>query len=81
MTDNLRRLQNVVSKQLGIDPKNIKPGLDFGNDLGAESLDVVELIMAIEDEFDIDIEDQIANQIRTIDDVLDYIEKKKLEKF
>lgn len=77
MTDNLIRLQNVVSKQLGIDPINIQPGLDFGEDLGAESLDVVELVMAIEDEFDIDIEDQVANQIRTIEDALDYIEKQK----
>ena len=79
MTDNLERLQNVVSKQLGIDPLNIKPELDFGDDLGAESLDVVELIMSIEDEFDIDIEDKVANQIRTIEDALNYIEKKKLD--
>jgi acyl carrier protein len=77
MTDNLIRLQNVVSKQLGIDPTEIQPGLDFGDDLGAESLDVVELIMAIEDEFEIDIEDQVANKIRTIEDALDYIQKQK----
>jgi acyl carrier protein len=77
MTNNLIRLQNVVSKQLGIDPIEIKPGLDFGDDLGAESLDVVELIMAIEDEFEIDIEDQVVNQIRTIEDVLAYIKKQK----
>lgn len=77
MTDNLTRLQNVISKQLGIDPIEIKPGLDFGDDLGAESLDVVELIMAIEDEFEIDIEDQVANKIRTIEDVLSYIQKQK----
>ena len=76
MSDNLTRLQNIVGKQLGIDPTNIKPEADFGKELGADSLDVVELVMAIEDEFEIDIEDQIASQIITLQDALDYIEEK-----
>jgi acyl carrier protein len=76
MSDNLTRLQNIVGKQLGIDPINIKPEADFGKELGADSLDVVELVMAIEDEFEIDIEDQIASQIITLQDALDYIEEK-----
>jgi acyl carrier protein len=76
MSDNLTRLQNIVGKQLGIDPINIKPEADFGKELGADSLDVVELVMAIEDEFKIDIEDQIASQIITLQDALDYIEEK-----
>lgn len=76
MSDNLIRLQNIVGKQLGIDPIKIKPEADFGKELGADSLDVVELVMAIEDEFEIDIEDQIASQIVTLQDALDYIEEK-----
>lgn len=76
MSDNLIRLQNIVGKQLGIDPIKIKPDADFGKELGADSLDVVELVMAIEDEFEIDIEDRIASQIGTLQDALDYIEEK-----
>ena len=76
MSDNLERLQNIVGRQLGIDPIKIKPEADFGKELGADSLDVVELVMAIEDEFEIDIEDNIASQIITLQDALDYIEEK-----
>ena len=77
MTDNFGRLQEIVSQQLGIDPTSIKPETDFAKELGADSLDVVELVMLIENEFDIEIEDQVASQIRTIQDALDYIEKTK----
>lgn len=75
MKTNLMRLQTIVGKQLGIDPNKVKPRADFGKDLGADSLDVVELVMAIEDEFDIEIEDQTASQIATVQDALDYIEQ------
>jgi acyl carrier protein len=74
MEDNLTRLQNIVGKQLGIDPKKVKPEADFGRELGADSLDVVELVMAIEDEFEMEIEDQSASQIATVQNALDYIE-------
>ena len=74
MTNNLERLQNIVAKQLGISPSKVKPESDFGKELGADSLDVVELVMAIEDEFEIDIEDKSASQITTVQDALDYIE-------
>ena len=74
MVDNLKRLQEIVGKQLGIDPGKIKPEADFGKELGADSLDVVELVMSIEDEFEIDIEDKAASKIATIKDALDYIE-------
>jgi len=74
MEDNFKRLQTVVSKQLGIDSGKVKLKSDFGKELGADSLDVVELVMAIEDEFEIEIEDQAASQIATVQDALDYIE-------
>jgi len=74
METSLTRLQNVIGKQLGLEPNDIKPEADFGKELGADSLDVVELVMAIEDEFEIEIEDQAASQISTVQDALDYIE-------
>lgn len=74
MEDNLTRLRSIVSKQLGIDAGKVKSESDFGKELGADSLDVVELVMAIEDEFEIEIEDKAASQIATVQDALDYIE-------
>ena len=74
METNLFRLQTIVGKQLGIEPNKIKPEADFGKELGADSLDVVELVMAIEDEFEMDIEDKAASQIATVQDALNYIE-------
>lgn len=74
MEDNLTRLQNIVAKQLGIEANKVRPEADFGKELGADSLDVVELVMAIEEEFEMEIEDQAASQIATVQDALDYIE-------
>ena len=74
MEDNLIRLQAIVGIQLGIDPSQVKPDADFGKELGADSLDIVELVMLIEDEFELDIEDKIASQIATVQDALNYIE-------
>ena len=75
MKNNLLRLQNIVGKQLGVDPSKVRPESDFGRQLGADSLDIVELVMAIEDEFEIEIEDQEVSQISTVQDVLNYIEE------
>lgn len=74
MEDNLVRLQAIVGKQLGINPTKIKPEADFGKELGADSLDVVELVMAIEDEFEMEIDDKVASEIGTVRDALNYIE-------
>ena len=76
MRNNLKRLQDIVGQQLGIEPSKVKPEADFVKELGADSLDVVELVMTIEDEFDIEVEDQVASQIATVQDALDYIEGK-----
>jgi acyl carrier protein len=75
MEDNLTRLKNIVGKHLRIDPSEIKPEADFSDQLGADSLDVVELVMLIEDEFEIEIEDEVASQIKTLQGALDYIEE------
>ena len=74
MYNNLMRLQMIVGNQLNIEPYKVRPDADFGKELGADSLDVIELVMAIEDEFDIEIEDIAASKITTIQDALDYIE-------
>jgi len=74
MEENLIRLQTIVGKQLGIEPSQVKPDADFGKELGADSLDVVELVMLIEDEFELDIDDKIASKIATVQDALNYIE-------
>ena len=74
MEDSLTRLQNLIGKQLGIDPSLVEPDSDFGKQLGADSLDVVELVMAIEDEFEIEIEDKAASQITNVRDAINYIE-------
>lgn len=76
MTDTLKRLQEIVGEQLSIEPDKVNPDADFAKELGADSLDVIELVMAIEYEFDIDIEDQYASKIGTVQDALNYIEGK-----
>lgn len=75
MTSTLNRLQNIIGKQLGIEANLIKPEYDFSRELGADSLDIVELVMLIEDEFELDIEDEIVSKITTINDILLYIDE------
>jgi len=74
MSENLLRLQTIVGEQLGIEPSKVKPTANFTKELGADSLDVVELVIKIEYDFDIDIEDQYASKIETLQDALDYIQ-------
>jgi acyl carrier protein len=76
MSDTLKRLQEIVGEQLEIEPEKVKPNADFVKELGADSLDVIELVISIEYEFDIDIEDQYASKIATVQDALNYIEGK-----
>ena len=75
MKDNIKRLQKIVGEQLNIESTRVKLDADFVKDLGADSLDVIELIITIEYEFDLNIEDRYASKIKTIRDVLNYIEK------
>jgi len=71
----LEQLQTIVSNQLGIDKEKVVPSADFTKELGADSLDVVELVMAFEEEFEIEIDDEIAGEMATVQDALDYIIK------
>ena len=74
MESNISRVQNVVAENLGLDIEKITPEAHFQFDLGADSLEVVELIMAIEYEYDMEIEDIAASEMNNIQDVVDYIE-------
>ena len=69
----LEKLQTIVSNQLGIDKSKVVVSADFTKELGADSLDVVELVMAFEEEFEIEIEDEVAGDMSTVQDALDYI--------
>lgn len=73
------RIKEIIADQLGIDVEQIKPESKFVDDLGADSLDVVELIMAFEEEFDVEIPDEDAEKIQTVGDVIEYIKAKKGE--
>ncbi|HAZ37792.1 MAG TPA: acyl carrier protein [Clostridiaceae bacterium] len=67
------KVREVISNVLGIEPENITMESSFIEDLGADSLDVVELIMDLQDEFDIEIPDEEAEKVQTVGDVVDYI--------
>ena len=69
-------IKEVVVEQLSVNPDEIKDDAKFVEDLGADSLDVVELVMALEEKFDIEIPDDEAEKIQTVADVVAYIESK-----
>lgn len=73
----LDKIKEIVVEQLGVDADQVTPEANFVDDLGADSLDTVELIMAFEEEFDIEIPDTDAEKIKTVQDVMDYIEANK----
>ncbi len=67
------RIIKMIADQLQIDEEQVKPDASFMDDLGADSLDTVELIMALEEEFDIEISDSEAEKIRTVQQAFDYL--------
>jgi len=71
----LEQIQKIVCEQLGVDADQVKPEASFTKELGADSLDVVELVMAFEEAFEIEIDDESAGEIQTVQDAMDYIEK------
>ena len=70
----LEKIQNIVSEQLDVSKEEVVPKASFVDDLGADSLDLTELIMAMEDEFGLEIDDEEAQKLRTVQDVIDYVE-------
>jgi acyl carrier protein len=73
------RVKEIIIEQLGVDQKEVTPEASFINDLGADSLDTVELVMALEEEFDVEIPDEDAEKIITVSDVTNYIQGKAKE--
>lgn len=74
MSEIFLKIQEIVSNQLGIEKELVQPEKNFTKDLGADSLDVVELVMALEEEFEINIDDQLASSIETVQNAIDYID-------
>ena len=67
------RVRAIIADQLGVSEEEIKPESRFVEDLGADSLDIVELVMAMEEEFETDIPDEDAEKIQTVQDTIEYI--------
>lgn len=76
MATVLERVTKVVVDRLGVDESEVKVEASFREDLGADSLDVVELVMELEDEFDMEISDEDAEKIATVGDAISFIEGK-----
>ncbi len=74
MAENVEeRVKKIIVEQLGVDGSEVKREAHFVNDLGADSLDTVELVMALEEEFDMEIPDEQAEKIQTVGQAVDYI--------
>ena len=70
------KVKQIIVEQLGVDEGEVTPNASFVDDLGADSLDTVELVMAFEEAFDIEIPDEDAEKIKTVNDVVNYIKSK-----
>jgi acyl carrier protein len=69
------KVKQIIAEQLGVDEAEVTPSATFVDDLGADSLDQVELVMALEEAFDLEISDEDAEKLRTVQEAIDYIEK------
>lgn len=77
MDEIFSKVKKIVADQLSVNEADVQIDSTFIDDLGADSLDIVELIMAFEEEFEIEIPDDAAEKIKTVKDAVDYIEKQK----
>lgn len=77
MAETLDRITKIIVDRLGVEESEVKPESSFKDDLGADSLDVVELVMELEDEFDLEISDEDAEKISTVQDVVTYIQSQQ----
>tara|TARA_B100000029_G_scaffold516253_2_gene628088 strand:- start:101252 stop:101482 length:231 start_codon:yes stop_codon:yes gene_type:complete len=71
------RVKEIIAEQLGVDSEQVTENASFTDDLGADSLDTVELVMALEEEFDLEIPDEEAEKIVTVKDAINYLESNK----
>ena len=70
------KVKDIIVEQLGVNPEQVTPQASFIEDLGADSLDIVELVMAFEEEFGVEVPDEDAEKLQTVGDVIKYIEEK-----
>ena len=70
------KVKDIIVEQLGVNPEQVTPRAKFIEDLGADSLDTVELVMAFEEEFNVEVPDEEAEKLQTVGDVVKYIEDK-----
>lgn len=71
------RVKEIICEQLGVNEDEVTPDASFIEDLGADSLDIVELVMALEEEYEMEISDEDAEKIKTVQDVINYIEARR----
>ncbi|MBC7420762.1 MAG: acyl carrier protein [Bdellovibrio sp.] len=71
-----QKVKDIIVEQLGVDPEKVKSEASFIDDLGADSLDIVELVMAMEEEFDLEIPDEDAEKLKSVNDVQTYLASK-----
>jgi acyl carrier protein len=76
MADNSEKVKDIIEKELGVEREKLTPAASFIEDLGADSLDIVELVMEFEKEFNIDIPDEDAEKLRTVGDATAYLNSK-----
>ena len=80
MSDMVAKVKDIIAEELGVEKEKLTDSASFMEDLGADSLDTVELVMAFEKEFDIDIPDEEAEKLRTVGDALRYLQEKMASK-
>ena len=80
MSEVQEKIKSIIAEQLGVKPEEVTPQASFIEDLGADSLDTVELVMALEEEFGIEIPDEDAEKMSTVVDAIKYIEEKSASK-
>ena len=76
MAEHEAKIKDIIEKELGVEREKVTPDASFIDDLGADSLDIVELVMEFEKEFNIDIPDEDAEKLRTVGDAIAYLEAK-----